>query len=270
MNQMRRIKTNGVETVFEDEGSGPAIVLLHGFPFERTMWREQFDALQSQYRMIAPDLRGLGETAAPDGVATMDQMARDVAALLDALQIDRVVVCGLSMGGYVALEFCHLFPGRVSALVLAGTRAPADSVEEKQNRERQATRILAEGMKGVADETLPKLLARETLAGKPEIVTRVRQMIESTDPRGAAAAQRGMAARRDYSEDLTHINVATLVIVGREDSIRPLSDAEFMHSKIRNSRLEVIENAAHVSNMERPEVFNNALSLLLEEINLNT
>lgn len=219
--------------------------------------------------MIAPDLRGLGETIAAAAIATMEQMAHDVAALLDTLELDRAVVCGLSMGGYVALEFCHFFPERVTALVLAGTRAPADNAEEKQNRERQATRLLAEGMKGIADETLPKLLARETLASKAEVVSRVRQMIESTDPRRAAAAQHGMAARRDYSESLTRIKVPTLVIVGREDSIRPLSDAQFMHSKIRNSRLEVIENAAHVSNMERPEVFNNALSLLLKEISQN-
>lgn len=264
---MRRVKTNGVETVFQDEGSGPAIVLLHGFPFDHTMWRDQVAELQHSYRVIAPDLRGLGETAASDDIATMDQMARDVAALLDKLEINRAVICGLSMGGYVAFEFGQLFPARVGALVLAGTRAPADNAQEKENRERQATRMLAEGMKGIAEETLPKLLAPETLARKPEVVKRVREMIESSDARGAAAAQRGMAARRDYSEDLTHINVPTLVIVGREDSIRPLSDAQFMHSKISASRLEVIENAAHLANMERPEVFNSLLSLFLKEIN---
>ena len=266
---MTRIKTNQVETVFDDEGSGLPIILLHAFPFDRTMSRDQFDAVQSRCRMIAPDLRGLGETVAAGGNATMDQMARDVAALLDALQIERAVVCGLSMGGYVALEFCHLFPERVNALVLAGTRAPADNTEEKQNRERQAASMLAEGMKGIAEQTLPKLLAQETLARKPEVVKRVRHMIESSDARGAAAAQRGMAVRRDYSEDLSHINVPTLVIVGREDSIRPVSDAEYMHSRIRNSRLEIIENAAHLTNMERPEVFNSALSQFLKESKLN-
>lgn len=263
---MTQIKTNGVETVFDDEGNGPPLVLLHGFPFNRTMWHEQFEALQGANRIIAPDLRGLGETIADDTIATMEQMANDVAALLDALQLDRAVVCGLSMGGYVALEFCHCFPNRVNGLVLAGTRAPADNAEEKQNRERQATKLLAEGMKGIADETLPKLLARETLAGNPEVVNRVRQMIESTDPRGAAASQRGMAARRDYSTGLARIVVPTLVVVGREDPIRPLSDAEFMHHNIRESRLEIIEQAAHVSNMERPEVFNTALSLFLADL----
>ena len=266
---MKRIKTNGMETVFDDEGSGPPVVLLHGFPFNRTMWRDQVEALRGGHRMIAPDLRGLGETVATGAIATMEQMAHDVAALLDALQLQRAVVCGLSMGGYVALEFFHFYPDHVTALVLAGTRAPADNAEEKQNRERQATRLLAEGMKGIADETLPKLLARETLAGNAEVVSRVRQMIESADPRGAAAAQHGMAARRDYSAGLARINVPTLIVVGREDTIRPLSDAEFMHKNIPNSRLEVIENAAHVSNMERPEVFNAALSQFLEGVSQN-
>ncbi|MEP6707876.1 MAG: alpha/beta fold hydrolase [Pyrinomonadaceae bacterium] len=261
---MRRIKTNGVETVFEDEGNGPAIVLLHGFPFDRTMWRDQVEWLRSSYRLIAPDLRGLGETRSPGEVATMDQMARDVAALLDQLEIDRAIICGLSMGGYVAFEFCHSFPARVHALVLAGTRAPADSEQEKESRERQTARMLAEGMKGIAEETLPKLLTPETLMRKPEVVKRVREMIERSDPNGAAAAQRGMAARRDYSGDLAQINVPTLIVVGREDSIRPVGDAEFLHRRIRNSRLEIIDEAAHVSNLEQPEIFNRALGAFLQ------
>src|SRR6267143_1101778 len=131
---MSRIKTNGVETVFEDEGNGQAVVLLHGFPFDRTMWRDQVEALRRSYRVIAPDLRGLGETRSSTEVATMEQMARDVAALLDHLEIERAVICGLSMGGYVAFDLHYLFPDRVLALVLAGTRAPADSDQEKQNR----------------------------------------------------------------------------------------------------------------------------------------
>jgi pimeloyl-ACP methyl ester carboxylesterase len=221
--------------------------------------------LKNQYRVIAPDLRGLGESTGTTSVASMEQMAGDMAALLDELRIDRAVVCGLSMGGYVAFDFWHLFPERVKALVLAGTRAPADNQQERQTREQQATRILAQGMNGIATETLPKLLARQTLAGKPEIVNRVREMIDTTSPQGAAAAQLGMGARRDYTADLERINVPTLVIVGREDTIRPVSDAEFMHSKIPDSRLQIIEDAAHVSNLDQPEIFNQTLLDFLRE-----
>lgn len=196
----------------------------------------------------------------------MDDMARDTAALLDHLGVEQAVICGLSMGGYVAFEFVHLFPARVLGLVLAGTRAPADNEQEKAGREQQVQTMLRAGMVPISIATLPKLLAPRTLAEKPDVVKRVRAMITSSDPKGAAAAQRGMAARRDYTQDLANINVPTLIIVGREDSIRPVADAEFMHSGIRNSRLEIIEDAAHMTNMEQREIFNKTLTGFLMKL----
>jgi pimeloyl-ACP methyl ester carboxylesterase len=269
---------------YNDAGSGAAIILLHGYPFDRSMWREQIRFLSAHgYRVVAPDLRGFGEMSdklqfvadadreperqaeAYRTVTTMADMASDVAALMDKLKIDQAVICGLSMGGYVAFEFVKLFPpARLNGLVLAGTRAPADNEQEEQAREQQVQRILAEGMSGIAEATLPKLLAPRTLAQKPEIVASVREMIIRADPQGAAAAQRGMATRRDYSDDLSSISVPTLVIVGSDDPIRPVADAEFMHDRIRNSRLEIIEDAAHMTNMEQPEVFNVALLRLVQ------
>jgi len=255
------------EMAYDDIGSGQALILLHGYPFDRSMWREQIDVLSAQgNRVVAPDLRGMGETKATGEISTMEDMARDVAALMNRVKIDQAVICGLSMGGYVAFDFVHLFPTRVRGLVLAGTRAPADNEQEKQGRGQQAQRMLTEGMNFVADATLSKLLASRTLAEKPEVITRVREMILHADPRGAAAAQRGMAARRDYSDDLASMNVPTLVIVGRDDSIRPVADAEFMHDRIRDSRLEIIEDAAHMTNMEQPEVFNAVLLNFLHDL----
>ena len=259
---------HGIETVYDDVGGGPAVVLLHGYPFDRSMWREQIEFLSANgFRAIVPDLRGLGETKASGVITTMDEMARDVASLLDELKIDRGVICGLSMGGYVAFDFEHLFPSRVRALVLAGTRAPADNEQEKLAREQQAQRMLAKGMDGIPEATLPKLLASRTLSDKPEVVARVREMIVRSDPRGAAAAQRGMAVRRDYVGDLPNISVPTLILVGREDPIRPVADAGFMHRLIPNSRLEIIEDAAHLTNMEQPEVFNDTLLTFLQRLN---
>ena len=253
------------EIAFKDVGEGPAVLLLHGYPFDKSMWSEQIDAIAAAgFRAIAPDLRGLGETQASSEVARMDDMARDAAALLDQMRVEQAVVCGLSMGGYVALEFIELFPTRVRGLVLAGTRAPADNEQEKAGREQQVQTMLRAGMVPISIATLPKLLAKQTLAEKPEVVKRVRAMITKSDPKGAAAAQRGMAARRDYSEDLPKIGVPTLIIVGREDSIRPIADAEFMQRSIQNSRLEIIEDAAHMTNMEQPEIFNRVLIEFLE------
>lgn len=257
----------GIEIAFTETGQGVPVVLLHGFPFDKSMWSEQLAAIAAAgFNAIAPDLRGLGESKSASEVATMDEMARDVAALLDELNVEDAVICGLSMGGYVAFEFTYLFPTRVRGLVLAGTRAPADNEQEKAGREQQVQTMLRAGMVPISIATLPKLLAPGTIAEKPDLVKRVRAMITRSDPKGAAAAQRGMAARRDYTEDLPQINVPTLIIVGREDSIRPVADAEFLQRGIRNSRLEIIEDAAHMTNMEQPEVFNKALLEFLKRL----
>jgi len=194
----------------------------------------------------------------------MADMAHDIAALMDELEIAEATICGLSMGGYVAFEFVHVFPARTRALVLAGTRAPADNEQEKQTRLQQAEQMLAKGMGEVADATLAKLLAPRTLTENSAVVARVREMILRADPAGAAAAQRGMAARRDYSEDLPGIRVPVLIIVGRQDAIRPVTDAEFMHRGQSNSHLKIIEDAAHMTNMEQPDIFNHALISFLQ------
>jgi pimeloyl-ACP methyl ester carboxylesterase len=235
----------------------PAIVLLHGFPFDRSMWREQIDFLSANgFRAIAPDLRGLGENRFDGEIATVEDMAHDVAALMDDSEIDQAVVCGLSMGSYVAFEFVRLFPARVRALVLAGARAQGADDAERKSREDKAQDVLNDGIGPFVEAMLADLLAPKTLAEKPAVVARVREMILRTDPRGAAAAQRGMAARRDYSGDLSDMNVAALIIAGREDLIRKPDDAELIHRGITKSVLAVIDDAGHLMNMEQPEVFN--------------
>jgi len=264
---LSRLNLREIELAYDDSSSGPAIVLLHGYPFDRSMWREQIDFLGNHgHRVVAPDLRGLGESKSRDEIATMNAMARDVEALMDELKIDRAVVCGLSMGSYVGLEFVHLFPSRAQALILAGARAQGADALEKKSRQEQAERVLREGLGLVADAMLPKLLARRTLAEKPDIVASVREMILRTNPQGAAAAQRGMAARRDHTSDLSKIDMPTLIIAGREDPIRAPDDADFLHRGIRNSRLEIIADAAHLMNMEQPEVFNHVLTDFLQEV----
>jgi pimeloyl-ACP methyl ester carboxylesterase len=261
---VRRVR--GIEMAYDEAGSGVPVVLLHGFPFNRTMWREQIEALKDSHRVVAPDLRGHGETTVTTEPATMEEMARDVAALLDELQIGRPVLGGLSMGGYVALAFHRLFPRRVRALLLADTRAQADAAEVKRTREETAVRALGEGMSPIADNILPKVLAHTTHMKHPEVVERVREMILATKPEGAAAALRGMAERRDQTNYLANILQPTLIVVGSEDQITPPADSEMMRREIRGSRLEVIEGAGHVSNVERPAEFNAALMKFLRDL----
>lgn len=258
---MNSKRVRGIEMAYDVEGSGPSVVLLHGYPFNRSMWRAQREALRERYRVITPDLRGFGETSAAtgDGPATMREMAEDVAALMDELGVERFTLGGLSMGGYVAFAFYRAFPLRVRNLILADTRPQADTDEARQMRERQARQALLEGMEGIAENMLPKLLAPATLSEREDLVEELRSMMTGTDPRGAAAALRGMAERPDQIHLLPRILAPTLILVGSEDQLTPMRDAEVMHREIRGSRLEVIEGAAHVSNLERPQEFNRAL-----------
>jgi 3-oxoadipate enol-lactonase len=263
---MPSITLGDIQLAYADAGLGQPVVLLHGYPFNRSLWNEQASALSSSYRMITPDLRGLGESDATPGPATMNRMAQDVAALLDHLEISRAVVGGSSMGGYVALAFYKQFPSRVRSLILANTRAQADSEEGKQTRIQQADKALAEGMAGIADSMLPKLLTPETVSKHPEVVKRVRDMMLKTKPDGAAGALLGMAERDDQTSLLSQITCPTLILVGREDSITPVADSEKMHREIAGSRLVVIEKAAHISNLERTDQFNEELLRFLKQV----
>ena len=259
-------RVRDIEMAYDDVGTGPPVVLLHGYPFNRSLWREQVEALSGSYRVITPDLRGHGHTTATDEPATMDEMARDVAALLDELEIKRTILGGLSMGGYVSLAFYHLFPLRVRALILADTRATADANEARATREQQAQIALAEGMTAIAEIFLPKLLAPATFGERARIVERVREMILKTKPQGAASALRGMALRPDRTSFLPSILAPTLILVGSQDQITPVGDAELMHREIRGSHLDILEGAAHVSNIERAAEFNRALKSFLDAL----
>lgn len=262
MSNVARVR--GIELAYTDAGSGPVVVFLHGFPFDRSMWRGQVERLSASFRVIAPGLRGHGETTFTSGPSTMEEMAEDVVALLDELNVPRAVVCGLSMGGYVALALYRAHPSRVRALVLADTRAKADTEDARRTREENARRALAEGMGPIVDSMLPKLLSERTRVREPETVARVREMMLGVKPEGAAAALRGMALRRDQTDLLPKIDVPVLVLVGSEDIVTPPSDAEAMHALIEGSRLQVVEGAGHVSNVERPGEFDRALAEFLE------
>ena len=262
---MSKVRINNIEIAYTDAGSGRPVVLIHGYPFNRALWTEQVRALSDTNRVIAPDLRGFGDSAAFPETSTMNRLAADVALLMDHLEIPRATIGGLSMGGYVALAFYKQFASRVRALVLADTREQADTVEATHTRAQQAEKALSEGMAGIADAMLPKLLTPETVSRRPEIVKFVRDMMLQTKPEGAAAALLGMAEREDQTELLPKITVPTLIVVGAEDAITPVSDSERMHKAIGNSRLVVLDHAGHVSNLEQVQQFNDELLHFLSE-----
>jgi 3-oxoadipate enol-lactonase len=254
-----KAKVNGITIDYRDGGDGLPVVFIHAFPLNQTMWDEQIEALSGVCRTITLDLRGFGASDLPAGPYWMAQMACDVRSLMYDLHIERCVLVGLSMGGYAAMAFYRNFPDSVSALVLADTRAAADNQEGRERRLQMAVRAETEGLASIADEMTRVLLGPSTLAGRPDIVERVRAMMMSTRPEGFAAAQRGMAARPDSMAMLSGIKCPTLVIGGRDDSLSLPAVAEAMQARITQSRVRIVEGAGHLSNMEQPEAFNEAL-----------
>lgn len=256
----------GIDIGYQDVGRGLPVVLLHGHPFNRSMWREQVEALRGEYRIITPDLPGYGESTPVPAWIGMDEMARYIADLIAMLDLAPVVLVGLSMAGQIALEFAHLFPTRLRALILADTAAHAETAEGRRSRHAVADRVLSEGMRWIAVESLPKLLAPASLRDHPELGDRVMTMMLGTSPVGAAAALRGRAERRDHIPFLPQIGVPTLVIVGSLDEYTPVADAALLHHQIPGSQLAVIEGAGHLPNLEDPEAFNAVVRAFLDNI----
>ncbi|MFE0650078.1 alpha/beta fold hydrolase [Streptomyces sp. NPDC059534] len=251
-------------TRYQDRGSGPALLLVHGHPFDHTMWQPQIDRFSRTHRVVAPDLRGYGATplGAGTGRTGLDVFADDLVALLDELGIDECVLAGLSMGGQIAMELYRRHPGRVRGLVLADTFPAAETEDGRKARNALADRLLAEGMRGYADEVLDRMVAPYNTHAAPP----VHRMMCATDPVAAAAALRGRAERPDYRETLTAVAVPALVVVGRDDTYTPVADAEEMHALLPDSTLVVVERAAHLPNLERPEEFDAALDRFLRSL----
>jgi pimeloyl-ACP methyl ester carboxylesterase len=244
---------------FDDLGHGPALVLLHAFPLSRLMWRPQVEALQGQYRVVAPDLRGFGGTCAFDAAASVDQMADDAARLLDELKLDRVVLGGLSMGGYVALAFARLHAGRLRGLILADTKAEPDDEAGRANRDRLIAFAASGTGAAVVEQLLPKLVGPGTLVNRPDVVAEVRRIGGAQVAAGIIGALQALRDRPDARPGLSAIGVPTLVIVGTDDALTPPAVARELAGQIRGARLEEIEGAGHLSNLEQPERFTAAV-----------
>jgi pimeloyl-ACP methyl ester carboxylesterase len=253
---------------YEDKGadSDPSrlpLVLVHGHPFDRTMWAPQLETFSATRRVLAPDLRGYGDSPTSPAVTDFAEFAQDIGTLLDDLKVDAFVLAGLSMGGQIAMDCYRRFPDRIRGLILADTFPAAETPEGVRTRNAMADRLLSEGMRGYADEVLEKMVAPSADA---QVKAHVHRMMTSTRPEGAAPALRARAGRPDYRTLLTHVTVPALVVVGADDEYTPVADAQAMHAALPDSTLRVIENAAHMPNLERPEEFDNALTEFLTRI----
>jgi pimeloyl-ACP methyl ester carboxylesterase len=258
-----RLTTAGRSTRFLEAGAGWPVILLHAFPLNADMWRPQLAQVPEGWRMIAPDLRGFGPVAGDvDAVpaTTIDDFAEDVDALMDALEIAGAVIGGLSMGGYVAFALCRRAPDRFTGMVLADTKPQTDTEEARAGRRNMIALVRSQGSAAVADQMLPRLLGRTSLETRPEVARTVRQMIESAPVEAIAGALVAMLGRPDSTATLPTISWPALIVVGGEDTITPVADAEAMQRSIPRSRLVVLPAAGHLSSLETPAVFSTALT----------
>ncbi|GGM35491.1 alpha/beta hydrolase [Longimycelium tulufanense] len=246
--------------VIDSGGDNPPLVLLHAFPVDSRMWTAAGDPLAERFRVITPDQRGLGATPLDEGGRVpppdLSVVARDVIGLLDELELDRVVLGGLSMGGYVAMALLAAAPHRVAGLVLADTRAAADGPEQRATRQAVAERAeTADTMDWLADSMLPNVLGATTRSDRRELVTAVRGLIMGQPPEGVAWAQRAMAARPDNSALVRATEVPTLVVVGEEDTLTPPATARELADAMPHADLTVLPSAGHLSALEVPDSF---------------
>lgn len=253
------ISLNGISLAYSDEGKGLPLLFLHAFPLNRTMWEPQVAALSSEFRTITVDLRGHGQSDAPLWRYTLDQAADDVVALLNHLSIEEAVMIGLSMGGYILFALYRRYANRVKGLVLANTRAQADTEEGKQLRFQMAQIAYRQGAAAVADLMIPKLLSPMAIETKPHLVQKVRTIIERMEVSGIAGDLMAMAERPDSIPLLRSIACPVLIIAGDMDRATPLADAYLMAEHIPHARLITIAGAGHLSNLEQPDDFNRAV-----------
>ncbi len=247
-------------------GDGRALLLLHAFPLDRTLWDPQFGRLAERVRTIRFDARGFGESAPIAGALRMETIAEDAEALLDHLGIESAVLCGLSMGGYAALAFARSSPERLAGLILADTRAGTDTPEARANRAALAERVERDGTGAAADALLPGLLGPTARSRHPDLVAHVRTIILRAAPGAIRSALEGLAARADAHDVLPRIDVPALVICGAEDTLTPPADAAELVAGLRASRMAVLPEAGHLSNLEAAEAFTSELADFMDEI----
>lgn len=257
---------NGIRLHYVDIGSNtvkPPIVLVHGFPFSLEMWKPQIEFLKSKYRVIAYDIRGHGNSDDGDGQYTIELFVDDLIALLDHLKIEKAVLCGLSMGGYIALRTVERNPERVSSLVLCDTGPQADTNEVKFRRSANIKLIKTDGVKAFAENFIKALFSSASIKSKPFEVEAIRRIIEANSEIGICGTLLALAGRTDTTNSLDQIRVPTLIMVGEEDNITPPKLSELMDSRISGSYFYVVKNAGHLSNLENPDDFNKRLGEFL-------
>jgi 3-oxoadipate enol-lactonase len=262
---MANLRSGDAELFYEVVGDGPSVVLLHPFPLNHNFWSAIAAQLSSRYRLILPDLRAHGASQLGDGPVTMHKLAGDLARVCREEEAGKTAFVGVSISGYLLFEFWRRYRDRVKALVLANTRATAETSESRDARLLSADKVLREGTAGFIEEMLSRLLPQSTWTNRPDIVEAARKMMQAMSPDDIAGVQRGMAERPDSVATLATIDVPTLILAGAEDSV-PLDEFQLMQERIAGSELRVISGAGHYAALEKPEEFGGLLRRFLDRV----
>jgi len=260
------INNQTVSYIEEGSGDAPTIIFIHGFPLNKAMWNKQVGALKENYHVIAYDIRGHGDSDAGDDDFSMELFVVDLLSLMDALKIDKTILCGLSMGGYIALYAIENYPERFNAIILCDTNCTDDVPEAKENRMKAIESIKEKGLEQYAEEGLKKLFAPISFSNLKEEIALVREMIIKTSKESLYKTLHALAERKETCTKLPEIKVPVLIMVGKEDEITPPEVALSMHEKIKGSIIHIVEHAGHLSNMENSGEFNNQLIRFLSLI----
>lgn len=266
-----KITVNNIAVSYTDEGleNAPVIIFIHGFPFNKEMWNRQLAALSESFRVIAYDVRGHGNSYSGTDDFSIELFVNDLLLLMDAIEIEKATLCGLSMGGYIALKAMENFPHRFDSLVLCDTSCAADSMEAKEKRMKAIEIILESGVEKFADDSIKNFFAPKSFITKKDVIAEVREIMVNTTEKSVIKTLLALSRRLETCSTLCKIKVPVLILVGEEDKITPPEAAQFMQNEIHGSVMSVIENAGHLSNLENPDQFNEQLIKFLEKIKYN-
>jgi pimeloyl-ACP methyl ester carboxylesterase len=265
---MPRIPSGDAQIFYDDLEQGPAVVLIHAFPANHEMWLPAGEVLCTRYRLILPDVRGHGDSQPGNGPATMEKHAADLERICEDAGIKRAVFAGISIGGYMLFEFWRRHKDRVRALILCDTKAAADTDDARKVRLQSADDVLQRGADQFIEGTIVRLLGKTTQTTRPDLVEQVRGMMKKMSTQGIAAVQRGMAERPDSIATLKTIKVPTLILVGEEDNVTTIAEAELMRQHIAGSQLRVIPKGGHYAVFERHETAGHEIRRFLDSVPL--
>jgi pimeloyl-ACP methyl ester carboxylesterase len=258
----------GYTVNYDDFGPvyAPPVIFIHGFPFDKSIWGLQLELLKNNYRVIAYDIRGHGASTGGDSELSTDLFVEDLLSFMDSLQIHKAIICGLSLGGYIALNAIEQYPERFHGMILCSTQCPADSEKTKQARAKKADLVKTKGIEAYTDESIKSLFAPVSFTARKEEVRSVRRMIQQNTPDFICKGLSALAERKETCSGLSSINVPVLILVGKEDRITPPSEAEYLHYNIRGSELKVISYAGHLANLENNHEFKECLKKFIYSV----